>query len=80
LVRRFFFWVSVDRAVVLFGALGGHRCLKILDRQLQLLGVKAFGLAAELRTPKLLQQMAKPSFCSITRRHSSRAASRSLDS
>jgi len=27
---------------------------------LQLLGVKAFGLAAELRTPQLLQQMAKP--------------------
>jgi hypothetical protein len=27
---------------------------------LQLLRVKTFGLAAELRTPKLLQQMAKP--------------------
>jgi len=27
---------------------------------LQLLGVKPFGLAAELRTPKLLQQMPKP--------------------
>jgi hypothetical protein len=27
---------------------------------LQLLGVKAFGLATELRTPKLLQQMVKP--------------------
>jgi hypothetical protein len=27
---------------------------------LQLLGVKPFGLATELRTPKLLQQMAKP--------------------
>ena len=56
LLRSFFYW----RRLVLFGILCSHRRLEILDRQLQLLRVKTFGLAAELGTPKLLQQMAKP--------------------
>src|SRR5260370_7174262 len=56
LLRSFFYW----RRHVLFGILCSHRRLEILDRQLQLLRVKTFGLAAELSTPKLLQQMAKP--------------------
>jgi hypothetical protein len=57
LVRRFFFWASAEGAALSCSASSrGHRRLEILDRQLQLLGVKPFGLAAELRTPK----MAKP--------------------
>src|SRR5258705_5768708 len=56
LLRSFVYW----RRLVLFGILCSHRRFEILDRQLQLLRVKTFGLAAELGTPKLLQQMAKP--------------------
>jgi type I restriction enzyme, S subunit len=43
LLRSFFYW----RRLVLFGILCSHRRLEILDRQLQLLRVKTFGLAAE---------------------------------
>src|SRR5258705_10746385 len=56
LLRSFFYW----RRLVLFGILCSHRRLEFLARQLQLLRVKTFGLSAELSTPKLLQQMAKP--------------------
>ena len=56
LLRSFFYW----RRLVLFGSLRRHRRLEILNCQLQLFRVKTFGLAAELGTPELLQQMAKP--------------------
>ena len=63
-MRRFFLWarlvVCAVSCLVLFRILLGDRRLDILQRQLHLLAIKPFGPPAELRTLKLLQQMAKP--------------------
>ena len=60
LVFRFFFGASSIGAVLSCSAASAATRLEILNCQLQLLRIKTFGLAAELGTTELLQQMAKP--------------------